>query len=165
MNRIKILFAPLIFTTVFFQTAVSIAAEPEPGFITFYVGGKEVCRVKIEAGQTNLFTKEKGCRTGTEYEEGAIKLESVRSATTIKLSANRNLDPVTPAGCNNTNGFEYIIRTTKNDVSTDIVANATIREGTVGMPLLPGVKLMKVYQYGGVPPRYPTTRCLNISFD
>lgn len=167
MSRMKSLFTPLLFTAACLQAIGSMAAEPEPepGFITIYVGGKDVCRLRIEQGQTNLFIKEKDCRSGTIDEEGSIKLEGVRSATTLTLSANYNMDPVNPAGCNNALGFEYVIRTTKDKLTTNEITLSQIRTSTVGMPLVPGLKLMKVYEHAGEYPAYPSVRCLNINFD
>jgi hypothetical protein len=163
MSMIRTSCAALLFAFSISNITTGVADEPNPGSISFYSGNTFLCRLPIKEGQTNLFDEEKDCRA-PGVADGYFQLENVRSAVTIVMSHHFGYNLPTPRGCVNSDSFEYILRTNKNDLSTEKVLVSDLNKYNVDLPIIPGLLLKKKYK-NEFSANYYTVGCLRIYFD
>lgn len=162
-NNIKMRYRALLIVLAggFLQPIITTAAEPLPGSISIYGNGELACKIEIKPGKYDLLAGDEGCKI-KPFSHGSFKLENVRSAVTLFMSANLGMGGGTPTGCFNYGTYYAELRVIKDKLTTDNIPLIQVKETAIGRPVAPGV-VLKHATFNNYD--YLQVRCLEIRFD
>lgn len=140
--------ALLLMGVGFLQMGITLAADPAPGVMDIYANDSFVCTLPIEAGEVNLYKREKSCKY-FNYSTPTFKLRNVRSGAFITLSASKDDSEHPDSGCSNNGNYIIELKTIKDNSTYPTLNVYDFQKYDTGKPVVPGLLLIKKEFNGG----------------